>query len=95
MAAAGVPLRTLQELMGHQQPSTTAIYAHYAPTASAVGARWPRTERGRQRRHDRHYAASGPRPASGCVKGRRQHGPSAVEVAREDRAPLLGARRVA
>jgi integrase len=36
MAVAGVPMRTLQELMGHQQPSTTAIYAHYAPNEEEV-----------------------------------------------------------
>jgi integrase len=31
MAAAGAPLRAIQEWMGHQDPATTAIYAHYAP----------------------------------------------------------------
>ncbi len=36
MAAAGVPMRTLQELMGHRQPGTTAIYAHYAPNEEEV-----------------------------------------------------------
>jgi len=33
MAAAGVPLRTLQEWMGHRDYKTTAIYADYAPSA--------------------------------------------------------------
>jgi integrase len=31
MAAAGVPMRTLQEWMGHANLTTTEIYAHYAP----------------------------------------------------------------
>ena len=31
MAAAGVPLRTLQEWMGHRDFKTTLIYADYAP----------------------------------------------------------------
>lgn len=31
MAAAGVPLRTLMEWMGHAEMKTTMIYAHYAP----------------------------------------------------------------
>lgn len=30
-AAAGIPLRTLQEWMGHVDIKTTMIYAHYAP----------------------------------------------------------------
>jgi integrase len=32
MAAAGVPMRTLQEWMGHADIKTTLIYAHYAPS---------------------------------------------------------------
>jgi integrase len=32
-AAAGVPMRTLQEWMGHAQLQTTEIYADYAPSA--------------------------------------------------------------
>ena len=31
MAAAGVPLRMLQEWMGHRDIKTTLIYADYAP----------------------------------------------------------------
>jgi integrase len=41
MAAAGVPMRTLQEWMGHADIKTTLIYAHYAPSpneASMVNA---------------------------------------------------------
>lgn len=33
MAAAGVPMRTLQEWMGHRDHDTTLIYAHYSPDA--------------------------------------------------------------
>jgi hypothetical protein len=32
-AAAGVPMRTLQEWMGHAQLQTTEIYADYAPSS--------------------------------------------------------------
>lgn len=32
MAAAGVPLRTVQEWMGHRDLATTQIYADYAPS---------------------------------------------------------------
>jgi integrase len=33
MAAAGIPMRTLQEWMGHRDIKTTLIYADYAPSA--------------------------------------------------------------
>lgn len=33
MAAAGVPMRTLQEWLGHRDVQTTQIYADYAPSA--------------------------------------------------------------
>jgi integrase len=33
MAAGGVPLRTLQEWLGHRDLATTQIYADYAPSA--------------------------------------------------------------
>ena len=39
MAAAGAPLRALQEWMGHQNYSTTEVYADYAPDPSQ-GAAW-------------------------------------------------------
>ena len=34
MAAAGVPMRMLQEWMGHRDFKTTLIYADYAPAAN-------------------------------------------------------------
>jgi integrase len=34
MAAAGVPMRTVQEWMGHADFKTTQIYADYAPAAN-------------------------------------------------------------
>ena len=36
MAAAGVPMRTLQEWMGHRDLATTQRYADYAPNAHEV-----------------------------------------------------------
>lgn len=36
MAAAGTPLRLLQEWMGHRDYKTTSVYADYAPDASAA-----------------------------------------------------------
>jgi integrase len=36
MAAAGVPMRTLQEWMGHRDFKTTLIYADYSPSAHEV-----------------------------------------------------------
>jgi integrase len=37
MAAAGVPMRTLQEWMGHRDFKTTLIYADYAPSSHEAG----------------------------------------------------------
>lgn len=39
MAAAGAPLRAIQEWMGHSDYKTTSLYADYAPDASQ-GAAW-------------------------------------------------------
>jgi len=36
MAAAGVPLRTIQHWMGHADSKTTQIYAHYQPSEHEV-----------------------------------------------------------
>src|SRR4051812_28733977 len=38
LAAAGVPLRTLQEYLGHAEIKTTQIYAHYASSEREVEA---------------------------------------------------------
>ena len=36
LAAAGQPLRTIQEFLGHADAKTTQIYAHYAPSEQEV-----------------------------------------------------------
>jgi integrase len=36
MAAAGTPLRIIQEMMGHADAKTTQIYSHYAPSPHEV-----------------------------------------------------------
>lgn len=38
MAAVGVPMRTLQEWMGHRDFTTTLIYADFAPDATGGAA---------------------------------------------------------
>ena len=38
LAAAGVPIRTIQEYLGHADLKTTQIYAHYAPSTREVQA---------------------------------------------------------
>jgi hypothetical protein len=49
MAAAGVPIRTLQEWMGHKHIQTTMRYADYSPSgheASLVAAAFARETQG-------------------------------------------------
>ena len=36
LAASGLPMRTIQEFLGHADSKTTQIYAHYAPSAHEV-----------------------------------------------------------
>ncbi len=37
MAAAGVPLRTIQHWTGHADAKTTQVYAHYQPAVRCGG----------------------------------------------------------
>ena len=60
MAASGVPMRTLQEWMGHKHIATTERYADYAPRAARAT--------GFQRRSPSH-----PVPASKPSRRRRIH----------------------
>jgi integrase len=53
MAAAGAPMRSIMEWMGHASLSTTLIYADYAPDPSG-GAAW--AERAFGTGHDSHPA---------------------------------------
>jgi integrase len=39
MAAAGAPIRAIQEWMGHQDSRTTSLYADYAPDPTN-GTQW-------------------------------------------------------
>lgn len=55
MAAAGVPMRTLQEWMGHKDIKTTQHYADYAPRtrdAELVAAAFDRDAVGRDINRD-------------------------------------------
>jgi integrase len=38
MAAAGAPLRAIQEWLGHEDPKTTEVYRHYAPDPTGAAA---------------------------------------------------------
>jgi integrase len=58
LAAAGVPLRTIQEYLGHADLKTTQIYAHYAPSEHEVqlvddAFGTPKLSTGRRRRKKR------------------------------------------
>jgi integrase len=46
MAAAGTPMRALQEFMGHADIATTQIYAAYSPDPSG-GRKWAEAAFGR------------------------------------------------
>ncbi len=49
MAAAGVPMRTLQEWMGHRDISTTERYSDYAPSqheSDLIERAWAASSRG-------------------------------------------------
>jgi len=52
MAAAGAPLRAIQEWMGHRDHRTTLIYADYAPDQSQ-GARYAAVAFGAKPMHDK------------------------------------------
>jgi len=57
MAAAGAPLRAIQEWMGHRDHSTTLIYADFAPDPSN-GRKWAATAFGDDDRPARAAAES-------------------------------------
>jgi integrase len=64
MAAAGVPMRTLQEWMGHRDIKTTQRYADYAPSPheSALMERaWTSSQPSAEKAR---LAADSPRPTS-------------------------------
>jgi integrase len=68
MAAAGVPLRTIQHWMGHADAKTTQVYAHYQPSdheadtvdqAFSSERRAPRTSAPARRRGSRRAGSGG------------------------------------
>ena len=68
MAAAGVPLRTIQHWMGHADAKTTQVYAHYQPSdheadtvdqAFSSERRAPRTSAPARRRSSRRAGSGG------------------------------------
>jgi hypothetical protein len=68
MAAAGVPLRTIQHWMGHADAKTTQVYAHYQPSdheadtvdqAFSAERRASRTPTSARRRSPRRAGSSG------------------------------------
>ena len=68
MAAAGVPLRTIQHWMGHADAKTTQVYAHYQPSdheadtvdqAFSAERRASRTPTPARRRSPRRAGSSG------------------------------------
>jgi integrase len=67
MAGAGVPMRTLQEWMGHRDIATTQRYADYAPSAheaAFVEAAFGGTGRCRRR-----YSVRGKLQVAACTHG--------------------------
>jgi len=54
MAAHGVPMRALQEMMGHRDFKTTLIYADYAP--SAMESEWAEAAFGRRGHQSGHQS---------------------------------------
>ncbi len=57
MAAAGVPLRTIQEWMGHRDFKTTLIYADYAPASEEAALVERAFRRGGESKVDRQPSA--------------------------------------
>ena len=62
MAAVGVPMRTLQEWMGHRDFTTTLVYADFAPDP-AGGAAFAERAFGRPQTPAEDGSTSGPRPS--------------------------------
>lgn len=71
MAAAGVPMRTLQEWMGHRDLATTQIYADYAPNAQEaemVAAAFARGTNPGTNLSEPHMTSEHPRPHYGAER---------------------------